>query len=201
VVGTERHHGLEKCQKLPGETVYTITVKKLGGIAKVLCNHQCNVRVRLDEESFSKALKGVQSGEDVHSKVVDQRIILVITVHDLLLEAVRVGFEPAHITVEMKHATWKESPAAQLAGGVGDAGGRGAGTDREMLQVSCGPAGSGSNSTFFFGLEQRPTQPPLTWRVHTVSSGGLGWGGFVTKEMNVPFKEGQGSAKHSDTMW
>ena len=30
VVGTERHHGLEEGQKLPGETVYTITVEKLG---------------------------------------------------------------------------------------------------------------------------------------------------------------------------
>jgi hypothetical protein len=93
-----------------------------------MANVLCNVRVRLDDESVSHVLKGVQSGEDIHSEVVDQRIILVITVHDVLLEAVRFGFELAHITVEMKHDTWKESPAAQLAGGVGGRGEGGAGT-------------------------------------------------------------------------
>ena len=30
VVGTERHNGLEKGQTLPGETVHTSTVEKLG---------------------------------------------------------------------------------------------------------------------------------------------------------------------------
>ncbi len=77
-----------------------------------MANILCNVRLRPDEESFSHVLKGVQSGEDIHSEVVDQRIILVITSQDVLLEAVRFGFEFAHITVVMKHATWKESPIA-----------------------------------------------------------------------------------------
>ena len=30
VVGTERHHGLEEGQKLPGKTVHTSTIEKLG---------------------------------------------------------------------------------------------------------------------------------------------------------------------------
>jgi hypothetical protein len=87
--------------KAPVRKVHTSTVEKLGGMANVLCN----VRVRLDEETFSHVLKGVQSGEDIHSEVVDQRIILVITVKDVLPEAIRFGFEFAHITVEMIHAT------------------------------------------------------------------------------------------------
>ncbi len=52
-------------------------------MANVLQLHY-NIRVSLDEESFSQVLKGVQSEEDIHSEVVDQRIILAITVHDFL---------------------------------------------------------------------------------------------------------------------
>jgi hypothetical protein len=165
-----------------------------------MANVLCKVRVRLDEESFLQVLKGVQSGEDIHSEVVDQRIILVITVQDDLLEAVRFGFELAHITVEMKHATWKESPAAQLAGGVGGRGEGGAGT--RVPTEKCGNillerlalVVQARNSTLVLGLEQRPT-PPLTWRVRTVTSGGVGWGGFVHKGEERTFPGGAGMIK------
>ena len=61
VVGTERHHGLEKGQKLPGETVHTNTVNKLGGVTNVLLN----VRVRFDTaRERSHDLKSVQSGSE-----------------------------------------------------------------------------------------------------------------------------------------
>ena len=163
-----------------------------------MANVLCNVRVRPDEESVSHVLKGVQSGEDIHSEVVDQRIILVITVQDVLLEAVRFGFELVHNTVEMKQATWKESPAAQSACMVGGRGEGGTPTEKggNILLGRVALVVQARNQFPVLGLEKRPT-PRRTWRVRTETSGGVGRGGFVHKleEEERTFPGGAGNIK------
>jgi hypothetical protein len=151
VVGTECHHGLEEGHELPGETVHTRTVKKLGGMANLLSN----VCIRDDAES-SHVLKDVQSGKDIDCEVVEQRIRLGMAVHDRIpvSDAVRFGIVLEHSIVVVEYAAWKESQAAQLAGGWccgvvvlwrggrGRGEERGAGTDRESRQRTSGTAGS-----------------------------------------------------------
>ncbi len=109
-----------------------------------------------------------------------------ITVQDILLEAVRVGFELAHITVEIETCHLERITVGSIGWRDGGQGDRGAGA--RALTEKCGNillerlalVVQARNSTFVLGLEQRPT-PPLTWRVRTVTSGGVGWGGFVHK--------------------
>ena len=172
-----------------------------------MANVLWNVSVH-DDAEISHVLKDVQSGKDIDCEVVEQRIRLGMAVHDRIpvSDAVRFGIVMEHIIVVVEHAAWKESQAAQLAGGwcCGFVeGGPGAGKRKGR-----GNRPRKSPTDFWNGwlmLLRHVIRPldrdsALSKNVHVLGlpdRSNVRVGDSFTKESSVPFMDGQGCSKQA----